>query len=846
MEDRWSIRIRTLVLGCVLAVVATGASAQSGAPVSPEVERALLEQDWRQLSQQLVGASSSSVVDRLILAHAQLASNQNNDALTHFAEAADASQLEEWIRWTNEFSLAHSSSAVAQYLKGDAHARLQQWPEAIAAFTTGLRLEPGSALLLNARGVANAAAWHMDEALVDLTLATRRRPDFADAHASLGSLWVQRQSGAPGAVRSFDRALELSPDYVIALYSRGSVKMVQGDLDQAESELERALNTAETVELGTAVRTVNLLRSVVQSQYSQFETIVADGESAGVPISRILQRLESKSGNVSETLTALGVLVERFPAYRQPVVEKLSALTRSDGNLAGQISQHVSQREKLDHLFSSLGANAAVRTISTAAPLPFDRSGSTGMGPRQGILDRAWFVAGPSAASRDSQPYLRADFSDKLRASAGTFDDLDKAAKWFSLVERSALFDPLQLQTTFPAWKAGMATYLVRATTSFGAAVLKDGADFREGRYSFARSYGLETVGKYGLEGMSFATGISSSGVTEVVRGVTSQVARGALLPNALESIDYTSGSLKATVGALTQNPAVGWIIPVKAAGLFANDRIDRAATLGRELVTSQQVARDAVQNSLNGINRSRAARGEPLFTVHQLLTPTEQFQLGLSSEPVGDFLLNRAGRESNWFGRNRSGGLYSYQRDTTGAFLLGDTKVAPTDWRDALARRHDIQYWVDQHVAKGYWVEAEGPAGRKEYFQSRGDVRQANAEVFRDNLLGTFLKSYRQDAMKTITTVPAGAPVIKLDDHRARFANGSVQTGTPLPPKHDIDLFREIKGALPTARPPGGFRTTAAEPLWQDGEWPLDPWYGLGYVVTARPTPTDSIEASR
>jgi hypothetical protein len=34
----------------------------------------------------------------------------------------------------------------------------------------------------------------------------------------------------------------------------------------------------------------------------------------------------------------------------------------------------------------------------------------------------------------------------------------------------------------------------------------------------------------------------------------------------------------------------------------------------------------------------------------------------------------------------------------------------------------------------------------------------------------------------------------------------------------------------------PGGFRTGMEMPYWEDGEWPITPWYGLGYVVNDPP----------
>ncbi len=89
--------------------------------------------------------------------------------------------------------------------------------------------------------------------------------------------------------------------------------------------------------------------------------------------------------------------------------------------------------------------------------------------------------------------------------------------------------------------------------------------------------------------------------------------------------------------------------------------------------------------------------------------------------EPLLDRLLNRFGENSNWIGRNRSGGKYSYDLDARGEFPLGDTTVQPKGELDRRARWHDIQYYVNMHAPEGQWVEVPAPGGAKEYYKSGG-----------------------------------------------------------------------------------------------------------------------------
>ncbi|QQL44680.1 hypothetical protein [Sulfuriroseicoccus oceanibius] len=88
---------------------------------------------------------------------------------------------------------------------------------------------------------------------------------------------------------------------------------------------------------------------------------------------------------------------------------------------------------------------------------------------------------------------------------------------------------------------------------------------------------------------------------------------------------------------------------------------------------------------------------------------------------PVGDAVLNWAGRNSEWVGRNRSGGVVSYEKDELGEFPLGDTRVPGRNAIDRYARLHDIEYWVCCHVPAGVQVEIPAPQDRLEYLVSNG-----------------------------------------------------------------------------------------------------------------------------
>jgi len=204
----------------------------------PELQAALLSEDWPAVSTLL--STQQAPEARLITAHAYLARNKNNESLCLFLSVSSREELTKWEAWTRAFATQHPASAIAHYLKGDALARLEQWPAALAAFNKALELDPNHALALNARGVVHASQGQWDPAVVDLDDAIRANPSLADAHTSRGALNIQQRSGAPGALEAFNRALRLSPDSVVALNGRAAVRTVLRQWDEAEADLTQA------------------------------------------------------------------------------------------------------------------------------------------------------------------------------------------------------------------------------------------------------------------------------------------------------------------------------------------------------------------------------------------------------------------------------------------------------------------------------------------------------------------------------------------------------------------------------------------------------------------------------
>ncbi len=227
-----------ICLFCLGAILTGAAATQTAWQPDARLEAAVLKEDWPQVAKLLDSSKNLSPSARLIKAHAYLALNRNNESLCLFLGADSKDDLGKWEEWSQGFYRKNPQAAIAHYFRGDALARLEKWNLALAAFNTALELRPNHPMALNARGIVQAAGQQWDKALFDFDNATEVNPFFADAYANRGVLYIQRKDGADGALRAFKRALEISPDFILALNGKASLQIVSGEWDAAEASFE--------------------------------------------------------------------------------------------------------------------------------------------------------------------------------------------------------------------------------------------------------------------------------------------------------------------------------------------------------------------------------------------------------------------------------------------------------------------------------------------------------------------------------------------------------------------------------------------------------------------------------
>ncbi len=128
-------------------------------------------------------------------------------------------------------------------VRGQVHADLGQFDQAIADFTESLKIDPESAPSHHFRGAAYAQRGKYDLAIADFSEAIRIDPNLTNAYFIRGEIFR--------TAKQFDRAIEdltqvirLDPKHVLAYNSRGEAYSVTGKPDAAIADFEEAIRLA--------------------------------------------------------------------------------------------------------------------------------------------------------------------------------------------------------------------------------------------------------------------------------------------------------------------------------------------------------------------------------------------------------------------------------------------------------------------------------------------------------------------------------------------------------------------------------------------------------------------------
>jgi eukaryotic-like serine/threonine-protein kinase len=130
--------------------------------------------------------------------------------------------------------------AEAYYLRGLAHARTGQWPEAIDDFNQAIVCQPDHAEAHYQRGLGHVWNCRSAQAIEEFSRTLRLRPEHADAYAQRGRAYaVLRQWD--NAAADYSRALEGKPNDWELWYGRGKAHARSGRWQQAIDDFSRDL-----------------------------------------------------------------------------------------------------------------------------------------------------------------------------------------------------------------------------------------------------------------------------------------------------------------------------------------------------------------------------------------------------------------------------------------------------------------------------------------------------------------------------------------------------------------------------------------------------------------------------
>jgi len=155
----------------------------------------------------------------------------------------DAGKLDEAIAAYRELEVEHPNIPELYFNMGTLHGRLEQWPEAEAAFQKVLELEPDNSQAKVLLAEIHKNMGRGDEALATMEKLIEESPDDPELRYNLGVFYLnaQRYEEAYGA---FDEAKKLAPDNVNVHYLLGTISLNLGKLDQAAAHLQDYLDRA--------------------------------------------------------------------------------------------------------------------------------------------------------------------------------------------------------------------------------------------------------------------------------------------------------------------------------------------------------------------------------------------------------------------------------------------------------------------------------------------------------------------------------------------------------------------------------------------------------------------------
>ena len=210
-----------------------------------------------------------------------------------------------------ELPLEKIDSVIELYSNG----QIQEALETIEALSKDF---PNNPLLLNISGVCYAGLSLMDDAVKSYEKAVAIKPDYADAHFNLGNI-LRDLGELDGAIKSFVKTIEIMPEYDEAQFNLGVTLQQLGQLDEAIEQYEKALsinpeNADLILNLGFIYQSLGQIDEAIE-QYDNALTIDPDNAKVLNNLAVIFRDLDQVDEAIKYFKKALAIKPDYADVY---------------------------------------------------------------------------------------------------------------------------------------------------------------------------------------------------------------------------------------------------------------------------------------------------------------------------------------------------------------------------------------------------------------------------------------------------------------------------------------------------------------------------------------------------
>lgn len=170
-------------------------------------------------------------------------------------------------------ALSGIDEAEAAILRADAHQKLDQNEEALAAYNRAEALNYKEADLFLHRGICNVTLGRFDEAQTDLLKARELLPSEARVPYYFAAMAYQ-ENDFKRALLYLNDAVSVNPDYFEAHYLMGAVHYEMGKPHLAEEAFQRCLELREDDRSRLNLATMLLEQKQYKAAYEHFDNLV--------------------------------------------------------------------------------------------------------------------------------------------------------------------------------------------------------------------------------------------------------------------------------------------------------------------------------------------------------------------------------------------------------------------------------------------------------------------------------------------------------------------------------------------------------------------------------------------